>query len=143
MRVVIRSSRCNRGLRSIGFVVIDSSQGVGLIGEGAISADIGAHPDGRVRRHGSFDDDICALTDAQRHNIGRVRLNGHEVVCYYRHLMSINRETLNTLSASIDKSQAMRFAGLKLELGNACIWCTCTIVSDPVAAVDHVHETAA
>ena len=98
---------------------------MGLIGERAISADIGAHPDARVRGHGGFDDDICALTDAQRHNIGRVRLDGHKIVRHHRHLMSINRETLNTLSASIDKSQAMRFAGLKLELGNACIWCTC------------------
>lgn len=103
LAVVVGSCCCSGGFCRVGVFVVDGSQSVGLIGQIAIRAEIGTHP---VYGRGCSDglhDDIAALTDTKRHDVGGVRLDGHKIVGNDCHVVAVDSEALNTFSAGVDK----------------------------------------
>ena len=101
---VVVGSRCRSGLCGRNSIfVIDGSQGVGLIGKIAMGAQVGAHPVGGRGRPNTLHNNVATLPDAKSHDVGRVRLDGHEVVGDDCHVVAVNGEALNTLSTTVDK----------------------------------------
>ena len=103
LAVVIRSCRRCRFCVCISAFIVDGSQSVGLIGKIAIGAEIGAHPISGRRGSNALHNDIAALTDAEGHDVGGVRLDGHKVVGNDCHIVAIDGEALNAFSTAVDK----------------------------------------
>ena len=82
---------------------------------------IRTHPNSRIWWAGSRHDNIGTLANPESNHVSNVWLDGHKVVGNNRHIKAVNSETLNTLSAAIDKPQSMLLSGLELELGKAGI----------------------
>lgn len=101
--VVGRGAGGGDGAR-VGFFVVDCCEGVGLFGQGAGGAVVGAHPDRGVGGAGGFDDDVCSLADAQGDHVGGVGFYRDEVVGYDGHLQAIDGEALKAFGAGVDES---------------------------------------
>ena len=121
---VIIGGRARLGHGSVvGFLVVDGCQSVRVVGGIAGWAEIGAHPDGRGGWTCSRYDDIGTLPDTKSDHLSNIWLNGHKVVSNDCHVKAINRETLNTLRAAVDKPESVLLAGLELEFRKAGIRC--------------------
>ena len=103
LAVVVRGCCCSGFCVRVSVFVVDGRQSMRLIGKIAIGAEIGAHPVGGRRRSHGLHNDIATLTDAEGHDIGSVRLDRHKVVGNDCHIVAVDGEALNTLSAAVDE----------------------------------------
>ena len=122
----------------VGFFVIDSGQGKGVVGSIAFRTEIRAHPDGRVSWACSRNNDIGTLANTESDHIGSVWLDGHKIVGNDCHVETINGETLNTFGATVDKPESVLLARLELELRKTSVRCArLGLVCDQSAVVVH------
>ena len=100
-------------------VVVDGRYGIWLLGRRA-ARQVGTNPVGTLRLADvGLDEHIHPLADAQSDYLGIVGLDWHEVVGNYRHGMLVDGEALDALCAGVDQAEAVGFAGLEPELGDA------------------------
>lgn len=126
---------CNRlwSLGLIGFLVIDGSYCIWLVGKGA--AHVRSHEDSRVGCHVGFDYYIGALADTKGDHICLEWYDGHIVLCDDGHVVVVNREALQAFGACIDQPQAMSLAAGEFEFGYPGIGCTAGAARWDCAAV--------
>lgn len=101
-------------------------------------ADGRSHPICLVCIAVGFHDHVSSLPDTECHNLGLIRLDGHEVIRHDSHLVSINTEFLDTFRAGIDQSQSMLLAGCELEFRKSSVVDTRRTVGDERAIVIHL-----
>ena len=73
------------------------------MGKIAIGAEIGAHPVGRGRCSNALYNDIAALTDAEGHDVGGIRPDGHKVVSNDCQIVAVDSEALYTFGTAVDE----------------------------------------
>ena len=78
------------------------------------------------------------MTDPEGHDVGHVRLDGHEVVGDDGHVVAVDREALDPLGAAVDQPQAVLLPGVELELGEARVRRAGLAVGDQGAVVVHL-----
>lgn len=76
---------------------------MGLIGEIASRAEVGAHPVCRSGVSDALYNDIAALPDTKGYNVGGVRLDGHKVVGDDCHIVTVNGKALDTFGTAVDE----------------------------------------
>lgn len=61
------------------------------------------------------------MTNTESDHIGGVWYDRYKIVGKYRHVVAVNSETLNSLSAAVDEPKSVSLPGVEFELGKAGI----------------------
>lgn len=128
-------------LARVSLVVVDSGNGVGLVGSRA-RGDVGSHPEcrGRSTSIGS-DKDVGALSYTEGHDLGGVGSHGDKIIGNHRQVVAVNGEALHTLGAGVDQAKSMRLARGELELGDASVGRAWSGVAGSNGGAVEVHLT--
>ena len=94
---------------------------MGLIGKVASGAEVSAHPVGGFWCPNGLHNNITTLTDTESHDVGGVRLDGHEVVGNDSHIVAVDGEALDAFSTAVDEPQTVFLPGVELEFGKTGI----------------------
>lgn len=86
-----------------------------------------------------MDDNIYTLAHTQGDDLCVVGLDRHEVVGYDRHVMSVDRYSLCALGSSVYEAETMGFSRLELELRQAGVVCTGSLVARGLRRTVEVH----
>ena len=87
----------------ISVFVVDGSQSIGLISKIAIGAEVGSHPVLGSGCTNALHNDIATLPDAKGHDVRGVRLDGDKVIGNDCHVVTVDREALDTFSTAVDE----------------------------------------
>ena len=136
--IIIRCRRRSRFGICICGLIVDGGQSVGLVCQITVGAKIRSHPVSRAGLSDTGDDNITALTNPERNNVGSIRLNRDEIVCNNGHIVAINSKALDSFGTAVDEPESVLLSRVEFELGETCVRRASLTGGDQGAIVVHL-----